>query len=69
MTLCEIVAGESGWKQIEIFEDGFGMGRENSPHYVLDMAFRENECRMSQDEVAENFTVLRHSCGSGRRQG
>ncbi len=35
-------------------------GIENSLHWVLDMAFREDECRKRKDNSAENFAVLRH---------
>ncbi len=34
-------------------------GIENSLHWVLDMAFREDECRKRKDNSAENFAVLR----------
>lgn len=33
---------------------------ENSLHWVLDMAFREDECRKRKDHSAENFAILRH---------
>lgn len=35
-------------------------GVENSLHWVLDMAFREDECRKRIDNSTENFAVLRH---------
>jgi hypothetical protein len=35
-------------------------GIENSLHWSLDMAFREDECRKRKDNSAENFALLRH---------
>lgn len=35
-------------------------GVENSLHWVLDVAFREDNCRIRKDFGAENFAVLRH---------
>ena len=33
---------------------------ENQLHWVLDIAFREDECRVRKDHAAENLAVLRH---------
>jgi predicted transposase YbfD/YdcC len=33
---------------------------ENQLHWVLDIAFREDESRIRKDHVAENLAVLRH---------
>lgn len=33
---------------------------ENQLHWVLDIAFREDECRVRKDHAAQNFAVLRH---------
>lgn len=34
-------------------------GIENGLHWVLDIAFREDDCRVRQGEAAQNFAVLR----------
>ena len=35
-------------------------GIENSVHWVLDIAFREDECRVRKDRSPQNLAVLRH---------
>ena len=35
-------------------------GIENQLHWVLDVAFREDDCRIRAGHAAENFTVIRH---------
>lgn len=35
-------------------------GIENKLHWILDVAFREDECRVRQGNAAENLAVLRH---------
>ena len=33
---------------------------ENSLHWVLDMVFRDDECRVRTDNAAANITTLKH---------
>ena len=33
---------------------------ENSPHRVMDMIFRDDECRLRKDHAPANFTTLKH---------
>lgn len=35
-------------------------GIENSLHWVLDISFREDECRIRKDNAPENLAILRH---------
>lgn len=35
-------------------------GIENALHWVLDIAFREDECRVRVGHAAQNFAILRH---------
>ncbi|MBD2365392.1 ISAs1 family transposase [Anabaena minutissima FACHB-250] len=35
-------------------------GVENSLHWVLDVALREDECRIRKDNAPQNFAILRH---------
>ena len=39
-------------------------GVENSLHWVLDVAFREDESRIRKDNAPQNFAVLRHIAGN-----
>lgn len=41
---------------------------ENSLHWVLDVAFREDDCRIRTDHAPENFTLLRHLALSALNQ-
>ncbi len=33
---------------------------ENSLHWVMDMTFRDDECRIKTEHASANFTTLRH---------
>jgi predicted transposase YbfD/YdcC len=33
---------------------------ENSPHWVMDMIFRDDECRVRTDHAPANFTTIKH---------
>jgi predicted transposase YbfD/YdcC len=35
-------------------------GIENGVHWILDLAFDEDRCRVRKDHGAENFAILRH---------
>ena len=35
-------------------------GIENSLHWVLDVGFREDDCRIRKDNAPQNFAILRH---------
>ncbi|OJB04641.1 hypothetical protein BGV52_27630 [Burkholderia ubonensis] len=35
---------------------------ENSMHWVLDMAFGEDQCRVRVNNAAQNFAILRRIC-------
>jgi predicted transposase YbfD/YdcC len=35
-------------------------GIENKVHWVLDVAFREDDCRVRQGAAAQNLAVVRH---------
>jgi predicted transposase YbfD/YdcC len=35
-------------------------GIENSLHWILDVALREDDCRIRKDNVPQNFAILRH---------
>lgn len=41
---------------------------ENPLHWVLDVAFREDECRIRSGNAPENSTVLRHIALSALNQ-
>ena len=33
---------------------------ENSPHWIMDMVFRDDECRVRTDHAPANFTTIKH---------
>jgi predicted transposase YbfD/YdcC len=33
---------------------------ENSLHWVMDMVFRDDECRVQTDHAPANFTTIKH---------
>ena len=35
-------------------------GIENSLHWVLDVGFREDDCRIRKDNAPQNFAMIRH---------
>ena len=41
---------------------------ENPLHWVLDVAFREDDCRIRTGHAPENFTLLRHLAVSALNQ-
>jgi predicted transposase YbfD/YdcC len=42
---------------------------ENSPHWVLDMVFRDDECRVRNNHAAANFTTFKYmACNLLRRR-
>lgn len=43
---------------------------ENSLHWVMDMVFRDDECRVRTDHAPANFTTIKHmACNLLRRRG
>ena len=36
-------------------------GIENSLHWVLDMTFRDDDCRVRKDQAPKNFAVIKHA--------
>jgi predicted transposase YbfD/YdcC len=43
-------------------------GVENSHHWVMDMLFRDDECRIRKDNAPANFTTIKHMAGNVLRQ-
>jgi len=43
-------------------------GVENSHHWVMDMVFRDDECRIRKDNAPANFTTIKHIAGNLMRR-
>ena len=43
-------------------------GVENSHHWVMDMVFRDDECRIRKDNAPANFSTLKHIAGNLMRR-
>jgi predicted transposase YbfD/YdcC len=43
-------------------------GVENSHHWVMDMVFRDDECRIRKGNAPANFTTIKHMAGNLMRQ-
>jgi len=54
ITSLELPAGEIG----PLIRDHWAV--ENSLHWVLDMVFRDDECRLRTNHAPANFTTLKH---------
>ncbi len=42
---------------------------ENSLHWVMDMMFRDDECRVRTDHAPANFTTIKHMAHNLLRTG
>jgi hypothetical protein len=42
---------------------------ENSLHWVMDMVFRDDECRLRTDHAPANFTTIKHIALNLMRRG
>ena len=73
MVICEITEGEKHSKENRYYINSLECnakefakyqrshwGIENSLHWVLDVAFREDDCRVRKDNSPENLSILRH---------
>ena len=58
VTVCAVICGADNWVYVEATRDHWGT--ENSLHWVLDMAFDEDESRVRTGNASQNLAVIRH---------
>ena len=53
IAICAAICGSDGWVGVETLGN-------SKLHWVLDVTFREDDCRIRKGYGAQNFAVLRH---------